>query len=184
MVDIASLTYRHPPFGGDMIDTKPMRIMKENILPTSTDQLVQEADQDTNWQESPANKCKMKIFLRFVWAKSWLIKIHHGKTRFKRVWNLLRQILDEGWTGQEHSNAPAPVLDRHRFKMGFHHITDIVSASVDTVDEKWNDLLPMNSFCLHRASANFLLKTCNHKLRWPGQGKIVHKSVWKKCWNG
>ena len=48
MVDIASLTYRHPPFGGDMIDTKPMRIMKENILPTSTDQLVQEADQDTN----------------------------------------------------------------------------------------------------------------------------------------
>ena len=60
MVDIASLTHRHPPFAevrwrqtfhviceGDMIDTKPMRIMKENILP-STGQLVQEVDQDTN----------------------------------------------------------------------------------------------------------------------------------------
>ena len=125
-----------------------------------------------------------RSFWELFLAKSWAIKIYHGKTRFKRVWNLLRQILDEGWTGQEHSNAPAPVLDRHRFKMGFHHITDIVSASVDTVDEKWNDLLPMNSFWLHRASANFLLKTCNHKIRWPGQGQIVHKSVWKKCSSG
>ena len=134
MVDIASLTHRHPPFAevrwrrtlhvceGDMIDTKPMRIMKENILPTSTGQLVQEADQDTNWQESPASKnVKWRSFWDFFFAKSWSIKMHHGKTKFKRVWNLLRQILDEGWTGQEHSNAPAPVLDRHRFKMGFHH---------------------------------------------------------------
>ena len=32
MVDIASLTHRHPPFGGDMIDTKPMRNMRKKTF--------------------------------------------------------------------------------------------------------------------------------------------------------
>ena len=133
MVNIASLPNRHPPFRfgvwfEDDIDDLMInyhveenyewRLMTSGLFHNfhdfhdhdhlaSTVQLAQEGCQDRNSPGSPVS-----------WWSSWWSSMRVNNVHNHNDENLLRQIFDQAWTGQEQPNAPAPALSNCNFNEG------------------------------------------------------------------